>query len=317
MTCLRPRIAYDSGLKTPSGKRKIVFRPRWPNQVSFPVPCGKCPACLERRRNDWVNRMRYELMSCDIASFLTLTYDDAHKPLHLLKEDLQRFFKRLRQARRDYGVKSDFRYFACGEYGNKHLRPHYHAIIFGLDFLSSEWAPDLVYYSPYPVYQSRLVSKIWPYGYNTVDRATVANMRYVAKYLTKHSSVPERNDGSDFAILDYPPFILHSVGLGRSFFVDVFRRGRSVDYQFKQPFNYFPSGQCVLPVNGVYAPVPLPSCLDRYAERFFPSIFQSVRDSRRQFALHSPLSRSPMARERDILFVRARQSNERLLDYAT
>ena len=63
---------------------------------------------------------------------LNLTYDDAHLPEHgqLWKDELQRFFKRLRKG----GYK--FRYVASGEYGEKTRRPHFHIALFGMDFNS-------------------------------------------------------------------------------------------------------------------------------------------------------------------------------------
>ena len=62
--------------------------------------------------------------------FLTLTYNDDNLPsdVGLHKDDLQRFFKRLRKALDTKKI----RYFACGEYGDTTSRPHYHAIVFGL-----------------------------------------------------------------------------------------------------------------------------------------------------------------------------------------
>ena len=69
--------------------------------------------------------------------FITLTYNNNNLPKYksLVKKELQDFFKRLRKK---YG--EGIRYYACGEYGPKGKRPHYHAIIFG-------WKPkDLKYF---------------------------------------------------------------------------------------------------------------------------------------------------------------------------
>ena len=63
-------------------------------------------------------------------TFITLTYDNEHLPKDesIDKDELQRFFKRLRK---NYPPKT-IKYFACGEYGDKKKRAHYHAIIFGV-----------------------------------------------------------------------------------------------------------------------------------------------------------------------------------------
>ena len=65
-----------------------------------------------------------------VSCMLNLTYNDDWIPEHgqLVKDDLQRFFKRMRKA----GFK--FRYVASGEYGDKTRRPHFHIALFGLDF---------------------------------------------------------------------------------------------------------------------------------------------------------------------------------------
>ena len=108
------------------------------NHVEYPdgllVPCGKCLACRIARRQEWSMRVIHELAGYKDAVFLTLTYSDDHLPDNgsLVVADLQKFFKRLRKqyAKRNNGIK--LRYYACGEYGDRHGRPHYHAIVCGL-----------------------------------------------------------------------------------------------------------------------------------------------------------------------------------------
>lgn len=104
-------------------------------------PCGKCLACRIQRREDWSLRMIHELTYWKKAMFITLTYDDEHLPFNgsLSAHDLSCFFKRLRKsAVRLYGDSFRLKYFACGEYGPATHRPHYHAIIFGLDYSNSD-----------------------------------------------------------------------------------------------------------------------------------------------------------------------------------
>lgn len=94
------------------------------------VPCGKCLYCRIRKRSEWALRLEHELQYWDKSVFVTLTYDDAHLPQNrsLKKEDLQKFFKRVRKAIYPKKIK----YYACGEYGELNERPHYHAIMFGI-----------------------------------------------------------------------------------------------------------------------------------------------------------------------------------------
>jgi len=135
------------------------------------VPCGKCVACLKKRVSGWSYRLQKEERRSNSAFFITLTYNTENVPLTkngymtLSKEDVQKFFKRLRklQANREMdscivcnGVKkickevksrnaelcnmTKISYYLVGEYGSKTKRPHYHMIIYGADILEVEKA---------------------------------------------------------------------------------------------------------------------------------------------------------------------------------
>lgn len=111
--------------------------------------CGHCINCRINYTQSWALRLLYELSTVDAASFITLTYDDEHLPddfgVHI--EDVQKFFKRLRiNLKREYHeFAPKIRYYCSSEYGDekkiylspgatkKHGRPHYHAIVYGLD----------------------------------------------------------------------------------------------------------------------------------------------------------------------------------------
>lgn len=148
--------------------------------VTKVVPCGKCGACLQRRSNHWSFRLAEEMKVSSSAGFFTLTYEVPPKingKDTLRKKDLQDFFKRLRKD-----VGSGIKYFACGEYGTKYGRPHYHAIIFNL---------PLSY-----IYNPNILEKIWKSG-NSVESVrghidngtcTIGSIQYVCKYVSKSSS---------------------------------------------------------------------------------------------------------------------------------
>ena len=76
------------------------------------IPCGKCSGCRLQRSREWANRCMLELEYHMSSYFVTLTYDDAHVPIHyysdpetgealpsmsLVKRDFQLFMKRLRK----------------------------------------------------------------------------------------------------------------------------------------------------------------------------------------------------------------------------
>lgn len=130
-------------------------------------PCGKCLACSISRRRKWTLRIYLESLLWRYQVFATLTYSNETIPkdFNLRPRDLTLFFKRLRKNLK--GAK--IRYFACGEYGSQTKRPHYHAIIFGLNAVD----------------HTRLISDSWGLGHCVVKPAHKDNMEYVAGYCTK------------------------------------------------------------------------------------------------------------------------------------
>lgn len=166
-----------------------------------PVPCGRCVACKIARVAEWSMRLEHELQYHEHASFVTLTYDDQHIPAgnSLVKRDLQLFFKRLRKE-----ISVPIKYYACGEYGDKTARPHYHFILFGYDF------PDKQSFGKYWI--SEQLKSLWLDGFSTIATVTPESIRYVCGYLHK------KMYGDDYVRKLYgervQPFNLMSKGLG-------------------------------------------------------------------------------------------------------
>lgn len=176
--------------------------------IKFPygleIPCGQCMNCRIQKREEWCMRILHESESWgDKLLFLTLTYDDAHLPENssLKKSDLQKFIKRLRKR-----LNRPLKYFACGEYGEESGRPHYHCLIFGIDYL------DLV--------DRMIIKDCWkmcdwsmlgtkPFG--DVNRSSI---RYTVSYIEKEIT-------GEFQKYAYEkveiPFRLVSKGIGRKF----------------------------------------------------------------------------------------------------
>lgn len=158
-----------------------------------------------------------------VSCMLNLTYDDEHLPQHgqLFKEDLQKFFKRLRKA----GFK--FRYVASGEYGDVSRRPHFHIALFGVDFHS-----DRVPFGRSGgdrTYTSVRVSQCWPYGHHLIGALNFESAAYIARYILKKikgpnaSPMPLHVDAdSGEVVLPNPEFLLMSKGIGKSWFRDYF-----------------------------------------------------------------------------------------------
>lgn len=175
MTCYHPLLAYRS-------EGKIVFDKPFAFAKGFNLPCGQCIGCRLKYSQEWAVRLMHENQMHEQSCFITLTMNDEYmetreNPLSLDKSEYQRFMKRLRAKN---GKK--IRYFHCGEYGDKNGRPHYHAILFGIDFEDKELfqVRDEI-----RLYVSESLAELWPYGFSTIGEVTFESCAYVARYVTK------------------------------------------------------------------------------------------------------------------------------------
>lgn len=172
------------------------------------VPCGWCVNCRISKAREWATRVVHEASGWCCSCFITLTYRDEDLPANgsLDFEEFQRFWKRLRKR------VGSLKYYACGEYGERTGRPHYHAIVFGLrpcgcraDQGMNEKCCDE---------DRNLVLKAW--GHGGVDRlgtVTMDSARYVADYVGKVLT-------GDMAVwygCRQRPFHVMSKGLGGTF----------------------------------------------------------------------------------------------------
>ena len=123
----------------------------------------------------------------------------------LRKYDLQRFFKRLRKyfdiQSAKYNISyGKIRYFACGEYGPKHFRPHYHIILWtSCDNVICDIG--------------EAVSQSWKLGRVSTEIPFSDVSRYVAQYVNSSCPLPKI-----FKLNETRPFSVHSLHLGESFF---------------------------------------------------------------------------------------------------
>jgi hypothetical protein len=191
------------------------------------VPCGMCRSCRLQKASDWATRCHHEAQLYDKNSFITLTYAPEHLPsdYSVHKKHLVQFIKRLRkslnykgvypqyddamrlQYYKRYGmchkpnqvkvekwIKEKLRFYACGEYGEKFSRPHYHAILFNVDFEDKvllrgpSWKRLRKHFTTgntHALYRSPTLEKIWTYGYSTIGEVTFESAGYVARYVQK------------------------------------------------------------------------------------------------------------------------------------
>lgn len=240
MACYSPLRAAVLGYN-PDGKKIIkVLKDSdfttYNNAVEYiSLPCGHCIGCRLKYSRVWADRCIAEASYHDSNIFLTLTYNDDHlpdpfplesglpSPIHpLVKRDVQLFVKRLRKHFSDQRI----RFFLCGEYGEKSMRPHYHLILFGLSLDDLE----LLYTSQdsFTYYTSKTIDKLWyresdpgvSAGFHIITTVNWNTCAYVARYIMKkqygyNSSVYEDyNYPKEFTLMSRKP------GIGRQFFDD-------------------------------------------------------------------------------------------------
>lgn len=148
--------------------------------------CGQCMSCRVNRARLWTSRLLLESYTHTRRCFVTLTYSDEHLPEDgsVSRRELQLFFKRLR----DRVAPVRIRYFAVGEYGGRFGRPHYHAILFGID-------------------DAHAVRASWELGHVDVRDLGIELMRYVTGYCMKRLNMDEGGKRAEFAVMSLRPGI--------------------------------------------------------------------------------------------------------------
>lgn len=203
------------------------------NGLPTPIPCGQCIGCRLEYSRQWAVRAYHESTLHEESCFLRLSYRNEDLPTvtsistgrqigTLSKRDFQLFMKRLRRKIEPKEV----RFFACGEYGDRFSRPHYHALLFGHNFDDKE-----IYRVGFKnrnrksnrrtneadLFKSQELEDIWGKGYCTIGEVTLESAAYVARYTMKKIKGKESDayyDGRlpEFALMSRRP------GLGNEWF---------------------------------------------------------------------------------------------------
>lgn len=173
MSCYKPLRAF----KTPGG---VVFNELSRHDIlgRIDLPCGQCIGCRLKRARDWSFRIMHEASLHADNCFVTLTYGRDKVPAggSLDYRDFQLFMKRVRKA-----SPNKVRFFMCGEYGPLNLRPHYHAILFNINFNDrvpiGKSAAGVVYFD------SPKLRDLWSHGHVSVQDVNQQAAAYCARYI--------------------------------------------------------------------------------------------------------------------------------------
>jgi len=216
--------------------------------------------------------------------FITLTYNNEHLPHDesLNVEHFQKFMKKLR----GHYAPQKIRYLHSGEYGatcpthntenchtcGKLQRPHYHALLFGLDFEDKYFWKTR---KDYNVYRSKTLEKIWGKGNIEIGNLTFESAAYVARYTTKkitgddahaHYEKIDTTTGEIYGVT--PEYITMS-------------RRPGIGYTWYQKYkdDLFPTDECVIDGRIMKPP--------RYYELMYqeqePEQYEQVKKNRRKF----------------------------------
>lgn len=136
-----------------------------------------------------------------------------YKGISLSKEDLQKFWKRLRKH-----YKTKCKYLAAGEYGTQTSRPHYHAIVFGLPVDVS----NLKYYgigsNGDTLWTNEELTKVWGKGQVIIGSVTFKSVSYVVRYTIKKWK--HKDEGLNKILGRTPEFLVMSQGIAKRYYLE-------------------------------------------------------------------------------------------------
>lgn len=210
MACYEPIVAFEvKGLRTENGAKVIIFKDDVNHETEpIAIPCGKCLGCRMDYSKQWQARIVKEAERWDNNIFLTLTYNDEHLPMKdvvntetgevttghpLVPEHFKNFMKRLRKAYSDKFNHTGIRFYACGEYGGRTGRPHYHAALFNIDVtLFKDIKKIGVSKAGCALFTSKKIEEIWGKGFITIGELTPESGAYIARYMLKKQKGPQK-----------------------------------------------------------------------------------------------------------------------------
>lgn len=218
----------------------------------------------------------HERAEWELACFLTFTYnrENLPHPPTLIKRHMQLFFKKLRKHM--WMADPDnckIKYFMCGEYGGQTNRPHYHAIVFGVDFADKR--PHKKGKRGDQLFTSRTLDDLWGLGHCYIGRVTTQSAGYVARYSLKkvngdrsdeHYTYVDPNTG-EISILQ-KEYLAASQGIGLAHYE-------------KHAQTMYVRDSCI--INGKQAPVP--KYYDRKLGNDNPQLLEHLKEKRRKRAM--------------------------------
>jgi len=273
VTCYKPL----NGFKRPNGKITLKWEPGVGQHIT--VPCGGCIGCRIDNAREWTIRCMHEAQSHQDNSFITLTYSNEHLPIDtgLDKKHFQQFMKNLRQ---NFPTKK-IRYYMVGEYGDKNMRPHYHACLFGLDFT------DKMHFKRNEnrgmLYTSPTLDRIWTKGFSTIGTVTWQSAGYCARYIMKKVKLKDDAQKGTYGLRRYERVDQDTgitIRIQPEYNQGSLKPGIGHDWFKKYTSDVFPADFIVINAKKY----PVPKYYDKLYERSNPEEMIAIRQQREIYA---------------------------------
>lgn len=264
-----------------------------------PVGCGQCIPCLLGHSAQWATRImlqvkygydpnewskkphKHPLLPYPDGTcwFLTFTYKDEylkthkyanpdtgeiHEGISLYKKDMQNFWKRLRKAY----PKMKIKYYECGEYGSQTMRPHYHAIVFGLPLETDQFIKTgMSQKFNTPRWKLQKLTEIWGMGLVDIGRVTWNSAGYVARYTLKKAT-NGKNPTWYQAQGMLPEFVTMSNGIAKDYFLENLENIYATDS---------------VPISDAHGRIQKPpKSYDRMLKEMCPELYDSIKRKRKK-----------------------------------
>lgn len=269
--CTRPLTAY----KNPDGGRPIFGHEGVKNGLPrLQLPCGKCPECSKDYYKMWATRGSRELYCWESSVFITLTYSDETLPHNrsLDKKHVQDFIKRVKKhfgSTKENPVRQTY----CGEYGTRTLRPHYHCILYNVDF--GDRRNHRISDGGHQVFTSETLTRLWGLGHAEFGYATPGSIAYLYKYILKKKSRKEKEQPLELTVGDTTYEVAHEfIESSRNPGIGAWLRGAET------------LSKGYLTVNGVKTKLPKYYLED--IKKNNPRLHERISDSRYDYAISRP-----------------------------
>lgn len=199
-------------------------------------PCGLCINCKIDKRNEIVDKVRWEWLNKydGVGAFVTLTFDDVHlldkkllgsnrtepdvngrEYITCRKKQISNFIEGLRQGikKRKLAdgklINENFKWLGVTEYGGEYGRPHMHFILLGIDWYAGR----------------KLIEHYWSGGICDVGPIENGGIEYVVKYLDKQMSKEDNFNAYERWGIEAPT-IKMSRGMGRGMYEEAAWNGK-------------------------------------------------------------------------------------------